>query len=39
MTANILLLGVVGIVIPVIWLLVMSRWRRARSAAGPVAEK
>jgi hypothetical protein len=26
-------------VIPVIWLLVMSRWRRARSDAGPVAEK
>lgn len=39
MTANILLLGIVGIVIPVIWLLVMSRWRRAHSGAVPAAEK
>ena len=30
MTANILLLAVGGIVIPVIWLLAMHRWHRAK---------
>lgn len=39
MTANVLLLGVGGIVAPVMWLLVMSRWQRVRSDAIKGTEK